>query len=75
MDMMIYYDTDFNGFINEDDMWTEGAMLDFADLCDRNDDGSIDECEARRCLLETENAYRMENCPGYPLLQCEECPP
>jgi len=40
-----------------------------------NDDGSIDECEARACILETENIYRMENCPGYPLLECEPCPP
>jgi len=45
------------------------------DLCDYNDNGSIDYCELHKCIEEAENAYRderWENTCGKVACICEE---
>jgi len=41
--------------------------------CDADGNGQIDSCEAHLCIVNCENDWREENCPGYGDLYCD-CP-
>jgi len=46
--------------------------------CDSNFDGTLDSCEIHDCVVDVENAWRVENCgDNYPPLYCNspfDCP-
>jgi N-acetylglucosamine-6-phosphate deacetylase len=41
--------------------------------CDYNGDGVIEVCEVHRCIVDTENAWRVDFCPNMTGLYCD-CP-
>lgn len=76
MNLIYNYDTNFDGVINPEDDLDEDHYNDWVELCDLNDDGTLDLCDVLMCVIETENAYRAEHNPGYGKLICPfDCPP
>jgi Ca2+-binding EF-hand superfamily protein len=71
LDVMAYYDTDVNGAINPADAIDDEHYGIIVDNCDMNNDGNISACELHSCVLDVENAWRDENCPGYGYLWCD----
>jgi len=70
---MTYYNGDGDNYLNpEDDIEPEHYAL-MIEYCDVNNDGNLHMCEVHACIVEMENAWRDENCPGYGYAYCE-CP-
>jgi len=80
-EVMNYYDTNGDGSINLGDEIESSHLSIMIDECDQDGNESIDRCEVYDCLIKVENDWRMENCPGYTMLNCnnpycydDECP-
>jgi len=71
---MAYYDLNGDNNLNPDDLMNDNHYELLVELCDVNNDGSIDFCEMHACAVDTENEWRMEYCPeGFGLVYCD-CP-
>jgi hypothetical protein len=61
----MYYDTDGDHNISqEDNIDTEHYNI-LAEYCDENGDGIIEDCEVHACVVNCENEWRSEYCYGY----------
>jgi hypothetical protein len=68
---MGYLDSNLDGQINAgDDINTDDLNM-MMEYCDFNGDGTLNACEIHDCIVEYENTWRAENCPGYTELYCE----
>jgi hypothetical protein len=73
MNMMVYYDTNYDGNINLEDDIDPEHMSELNAYCDFNNDGTLDACEIHQCVVMVENEWRMEYCPELGDLYCD-CP-
>jgi hypothetical protein len=67
---MAYWDQNGNGSIDYNDGWSAEDIDNINYYCDYNGDGVTDVCEVHQCIVDYENSWRAENCPGYPEIQC-----
>jgi hypothetical protein len=45
----------------------------FFALCDNDESGDLDGCEGLACMVNMENMYRSNNCPGFPAASVDAC--
>jgi len=72
-EVMAYYNTDGNEYVNPEDDIEEEHYAIMLEYCDFNNDGNLHMCEIHACIVEMENAWRAENCPDYGFAYCP-CP-
>jgi len=70
---MYYWDTNGDGTLNLADNITDEDLENINAACDFNNNGETDICEIHECLINYENTWRAENCPGYGEAFCT-CP-
>jgi hypothetical protein len=77
---MAYWDQNGNGSIDYNDGWSAEDIDNINYYCDYNGDGMTDVCEVHQCIVDYENSWRDENCPGAEHIECtcpyysNECP-
>lgn len=72
-ELLHFYDANYDGAINLEDVIDIDHYGILLDTCDYNDDGTIDSCELHSCVVDSENKWRADFCGSMGNLYCD-CP-